>query len=186
MAMSDSDKQQYYIKEKALKSLSWVAETVDCLNEEKENIPASVLKELKICLGNSLQNSTKVVAALFDSIHKQNWDDVDLILEKGKKGLDEVLYKYGCISEPDHVRRDRERPQFISTVLQISKGDVREGRRAIYDECDRFGPDPLIAQIRNLLEGVTQGSKPWSDFQQEIEHLLSSQVGKSSPYKTVQ
>jgi hypothetical protein len=131
-----------------------------------------VVEELKGGLRAALHDSTKVVAYLHGSIQKQNWDDVDLILDTGHKGLSEVLFKYGCIPEPEHMIKDRERPHFALRVLQLSKLGMREARRAIYDECDRFGYEPA-AQIRTLLEGVTQNTKDWSEFQREVELILT-------------
>jgi hypothetical protein len=161
-----------YLREKAMNTLDEIVDIVEALNRAENSIPSAIVKELKGGLRAALHDSTKVVAYLHGSIQKQNWDDVDLILDTGHKGLSEVLFKYGCISEPEHMIKDRERPHFASRVLQLSKSEAREARRAIYDECDRFGYEPA-AQICNLLEGVTQNTKEWNQFQQEVEQILT-------------
>ena len=162
-----------YLQEKAMNTLKEIADVVESLNQAETSILPDVFKELQGGLRAALHDSTKVVAFLYGDVQKQNWGDVHLILEKGRKGLNEVLFKYGCIPEPEHMIKDRERPQFALRVLRLSKGNLRDTRRAIYDECERFGYDPLVAQIRNLLEGVTQNTKEWTQFQQEVEQLLS-------------
>jgi hypothetical protein len=162
-----------YLQEKAINTLQEIASVVQDLNRAESVVPREVFQELKDGLRAALHDSTKVVAFLHDSIQKQSWADVDLILVKGQRGLDEALFKYGCRPETDEMIKDRERPQFALKVLQLSKGDVRESRRAIYDECERFGNDPLRAKIENLLEGVTQNTKEWAQFQREIEQILS-------------
>lgn len=165
-----------YIQEKALNSLRWTTNIVEFLKRSQGSVPPELLSELTDNVRNALHDLTKVVASLVGPAQKQRWDDVDVILEKGERGLDEVLYKYGYIPEPDHMRRERERPQLIASVLKLSKGEMRGARRAIYYECERFGHDPLVTRIRDLLEGVTQGTKTWSQFQQETEQLLSPNV----------
>ena len=119
-----------------------------------------------------MRDTTKVVATLYDSLQKQDWSDVDLILDKGAKGLDRVLFKYGCRPEREEMIMERDRPQFARRVLELSKGD-RTSRSAIYDEGHRFGRDHLTSQIEISLEGVTQNTKEWSQFQIEIDRLLS-------------
>jgi hypothetical protein len=172
--MSTSDfEMKGYLQEKAMNTLEEIVDVVEGLNRAEGSIPPDVFKELEGGLRAALHDSTKIVAFLYGDVQKQSWDDVHLILEKGRKGLDEVLFKYGCIPEPEHMIKDRERPHFASRVLQLSKGDPRDRRRAIYDECEKFGSDPLATQIHNLLEGVTQNTKEWPQFQQEVEQLLS-------------
>ena len=161
-----------YLQEKAMNTLDEIVDIVEALNRAEDKIPSDVVEELKGGLRAALHDSTKVVAYLQGSIQKQNWDDVDLILDTGHKGLSEVLFKYGCIPEPEHMIKNRERPHFALRVLQLSKSGAREARRAIYDECDQFGYEPA-AQIRNLLEGVTQNTKEWSQFQREVELILT-------------
>ena len=161
-----------YLQEKAMNTLDEIVDIVEVLNRAEDSIPSDVVEELKGGLRAALHNATKVVAYLHGSIQKQNWDDVNLILGTGHKGLSEVLFKYGCIPEPEHMIKDRERPHFVLRVLQLSKSGSREARSAIYDECDQFGYEPA-AQIRNLLEGVTQNTKEWSQFQQEVEAILT-------------
>lgn len=169
-----------YLEEKATHALQEIGNIVDCLNREQSAIPPHIHQELKGELRAVLHDLTKVVAFLADSLKKASWDDTDLILEKGRKGVEEVLYfRYECAPEPEHIRIEREReeherdrPRFVSSILQLSRSGVRDNRRAIYDECDKFAPDPLVERIRGLLEGVTQGTKKWEDFQQEVESLL--------------
>ena len=169
-----------YLQEKAMNTLEEIVDVVECLNTAEGSMPPDVFKELKGGLRAALHDSTKVVAFLYGDVQKQNWDDVHLILEKGRKGLDEILFKYGCIPEPEHMTKDRERPHFALSVLQLSKGNMRDTRRAIYDECEKFGYDPLVTHIRNLLEGVTQNTKEWSQFQQEVEQLLSPYLERAA------
>ncbi|HEX8130592.1 MAG TPA: hypothetical protein VF527_15930 [Pyrinomonadaceae bacterium] len=161
-----------YLQEKAMNTLDEIVDIVEALNRAEDKIPSDVVEELKGGLRAALHDSTKVVAYLHGSIQKQNWDDVDLILDTRHKGLSEVLFKYGCIPEPEHMIKGRERPHFALRVLQLSKSEAREARRAIYDECDQFGYEPA-AQIRNLLEGVTQNTKEWGQFQREVEVILA-------------
>lgn len=179
MGMNDPE-MEGYLQEKAVSTLKEIAYVVETLNMAEGVIPAEVFRDLKSDLRAALHDSTKVVAFLYDSLDKQNWDDVDLILANGEKGTMQALFKYGCIREPDEMMKDRERPQFALHVLQLSKGEVRESRRAIYNECERFGHDPLRAQIENLLEGVTQNTKEWSQFQLELEQLLSPYSEKAA------
>ncbi len=171
--MSTSDfEMKGYLQGKAMNTLEEIADVVESLNKAEVNIPPDVFKDLKGGLRAALHDSTKVVAFLYGDVRKQSWDDVHLVLEKGRKGLDEVLFKYGCKPESEHMIKDRERPHFALRVLQLSKGDVRDVRRAIYEACEKFGYDPLVSQFRNLLEGVTQNTKEWTQFQQEVELLL--------------
>lgn len=166
-----------YLQEKAMYTLSEIVSVVRVLNEAEDCIPSGIFKDLKDGLRAALFDSTKVVAYMQGSIKKQNWGDVDLILDKEHKGLSEVLFKYGCIPEPEHLIKDRERPHFALRVLQLTKLEMREARRAIYDECDRFGYEPA-AQIRDLLEGVTQNTKEWTQFQKEVELILRCYLGE--------
>ncbi len=167
-----------YLQEKAMNTLKEIVYVVQELNSAESVVPGEVFQELKEGLRIALFDATKVVAFLHDSIKKQSWADVDLIIAQGQRGLDQALFKYGCISVTEEMIKDRERPQFALRVLQLAKGDVRESRRAIYDECERFGHDPLRAQIEDLLEGVTQNTKEWSQFQ--IEQILSPYVERAA------
>ena len=169
---SDDFKDKGYLQEKALNTLKEIVAIVEDLNSFKRDIPSNVFNELEGGLRAALHDSTKVVATLYDSIQKQDWSDVDLILSTGTKGLDRVLFKYGCRPETEEMIMERERPAFARRVLELSKGD-RNARGAIYEECHRFGRDHLTAQIDILLEGVTQNTKDWSQFQVEIDQLLS-------------
>jgi hypothetical protein len=171
--------QKGYVQEKAEFALKAIVSVVEELERSKEVIPADVFMELKEGLRVALFDSTKVVAFLHDCVREQNWTDVDLILEKGGRGLNEVLFKYGCIPEPGHMKKDRERPPFVRRVLELAKRDRGESRNAIYLECEKFAPDPLEVQIRNLLEGVTQNTKEWTQFQCEIDELLPAYLENS-------
>jgi len=171
--MSTINSDKGYLQEKAMNTLKGIVAVVETLNSARGVMPTNVFKELQATLWATLHDSTKVVALLNDAIKKQQPSDVDLILNSGTKGLDRVLFKYGCAPEPQEMIRERERPKFARRVLELSKGDRGTSRPAIYYECQKFGRDELTDHIDILLEGVTQNTKDWSQFQLEMEHFLS-------------
>ena len=169
-----------YLQEKGMRTLKGIAAIVDTLNSARGLMPTNTFTELQADLFATLSHSIKVVAVLNCVIEKADHSDVELIISSGTKGLDRVLFKYGCSPETDEMIRERLRPAFARRLLQLSKGD-RTSRNAIYYECQKFGRDELTDHIDILLEGVTQNTKEWSQFQLEMEHFLSPLCREQAP-----
>lgn len=155
---------QYEIKD----TLFHLALIADTLNGCKDRIPLEILEFTRGNLRVALFSQTKALAYFSDAFDKHQWEDAYLIVDEGTKGLDEILYKYGMIPEPLHMVKNRKRPKFAFRIFELSQKEMIDSRREIYEECEKFGRDKLTKQILDLIEGVTQGTKPWSHFQREV------------------
>jgi len=164
------------IKEEIKDSLFNLALTADILNGCEDRISEDVLEFLRENLRGSLFSSIKILAEVFGKTDIYDWTDAYLVCDKGNKGLDELLYKYGIISEPSHLIKNRERPKFALRIFELSQKEMTDSRREIYVECENFGSDILTKQILDLIEDVTQGIKPWSKFQREVIIVLSPHI----------
>jgi len=170
-----------YYQEKATNSLRNLVYVIESLNREKNNLPSQLFSELQGGIIVAMHNLTNVVAGLAGSLDKHDWHDHELIIEKGQQGLEEVLFKYGCITEPEHIRRERNRTGFIQRIIDLSELEAREARTAIYDEVAAFGLyDSLSKNVIDLIEPVTNEVKSWGQFQQEIKQLLQPLISNNT------
>jgi len=162
-----------YLEEKAMNNLKEIVGVVETLNSSEAAIPANVFNDLAFGLRITLHDATTMVAVLNNVTRLQDMSDIELIMQHGGRGLEQVLFKYGCSVESEEMRKERKRPELALRILELSKGDRGTSRNAIYDEIQRHGRDELTDHVDILLEGVTQNTKEWGQFQLEIEHFLT-------------
>lgn len=133
-----------YLHEKAMSALESTTYSIEEWNRQEGKIPSDILDNIRWDFQIILAYLTKVVAVLEDALDKHDDLDAEIIVSKGITGLQEVLFKYGAIPEPDHLRRKRETPEFIDNILRIVGNDNRSARRDFYDAIETFGlRDPL-------------------------------------------
>jgi len=110
------------------------------------------------------------------------WEDRDEIIENGKRGLANILDKYGFSGWLRYLQLynliyDAESGEKIDVqatlrrVRELIHGD-RENRTLIYIELRRIIHDSMARRILDLIEPVTQGEKSWPEFQQEADDVL--------------
>jgi hypothetical protein len=168
------------LKQRLDDSLFHMTMIAEILNNCEEKIPSQIIEILRENLRDALFPQMEILVSSFDKSKIYKTTDIFLIVDKGKEGLDEVLYKYGFISEPLCMIKNCQRPEFAQRIFELSQQEMQDNRREIYKECEKFGNDKLAKQILELIEDVTLGTKPWSQFQKEVALILSPHLETSN------
>ena len=167
------------------KSLSVLTNVVE-LHEgfcRREDLPEDFAESFRSSLYPILYNSTKILSFATD----KGWSakDPDLIWEKGRDGLEEVLAKYGRLAW-DNTATGKRR-----ILTQRFAGDLKELRqlldgkrylsRTLIHELlmkqRRNGiQDPILDEISRLIESVTLGELSWDDFVHSASMLVDELI----------
>ena len=163
-----------YCKEKgtnvlwSLLQLAQAAETTKSLGELQGDTTRLI--------GEALWNLTKVLSC----VSEVDWftTDRDLVLEHGEEGLEELLVRYGWMSEKSTTRY--KRMDRAMRVLDLSQRPRAEARTLCHDILREHPGHPCFNELADVLENVTQGVAPWLTFQKASQRILPPLIEANS------
>jgi hypothetical protein len=111
-------------------------------------------------------------------------EDVDAFDEDRRDACETLLVRYKVIKETTKQRNQQEllelqrmTDDLLSEIYQLSELPRSQARTEIHVKLAGFRPhDPIVDEIRELLEPVTMGEKEWGVFQDDIKRLLNDRI----------
>lgn len=149
----------------------------------REDLPEDFAEAFRSSLYPILYNSTKILS--FATGKEWSTKEPDLIWEKGRDGLDEVLVKYGCLAEGETVEgKKRIQAQNFASDLKELKQLLSKPRcpsRTLIQELlmkqRKIGiQDPILDEISGLIESVTMGELSWDECADSASRLVEKLI----------
>lgn len=146
----------------------------------REDLPEEFAKAFPSYLVPILYNSTKILSFATD----KEWSikDPDLIWEKGRDGLEEVLVKYGLLDEDKTVEGKRKiRARNVASDLEelkhLLRGTKYPSRTLIHELLRKIDiQDPLLDEISGLTESLTMGELSWDEYANSASRLVDNLI----------
>jgi hypothetical protein len=103
-----------------------------------------------------------------------NTSDPDLIVEKGRNGLEELLVKYGVLKETTEDERHRKSNEILIDILIALNSDTASTARTSIHELLAKIPssDHEWEPIKDLTESLTMGEMTWTAYKSTAKILL--------------
>lgn len=157
-----------YVLGKGTDALRQIGELCDVL--KRTDLTAEQLRdEIHSHLSYALYDFTKVLSTVAGA----DWEteDREKVLHKGVDGVEELLVRYGTMAK-ESTRAHRLHAGG-TRVYELSKLPKAEGRTLMHEELRRIPTGiPAFDGLRDVLEQVTMGTRPWADVQRWCdEHL---------------
>lgn len=155
----------------ALRQLSKVCDTLKRTDLTVEQLRDEVQSQLS----PALYDFTKVLSTIAGV--KWEVEDREKVLHGGIDGVEELLVRYGSMAqESTEASRVATSGRRIYELSRLSKAD---GRTLMHEELRRIpAGKPAFDGLRDVLEQVTMGDRPWIDVQQWCAEHLSEYASK--------
>lgn len=133
---------------------------------------------------DALWNATKLLS--FSSGGVWSTGDSDLVMERGTQGYEELLVRYGVITETTEARHAREsqetterhrqeRLALVSAMRECLELPRHEGRQRMHDLLTRCpGRTRAYEHLADLTERVTMGELEWDDYVPEARSAIDA------------
>jgi hypothetical protein len=161
-----------YILEKAVGAIRDIAHLVVTLKNPAAG-EAELRKAVETALHHSLWDLTKVASAASGA----DWDvsDRELIINDPKHGLEQLLKRYGWITETTRERECREMAAFLADVRPLLSNPSPAPNRTLLNEVLRHTSvtGPIIDHLLQRLELVHQGKLLWDEFRHSAISILN-------------
>ncbi len=143
---------------------------------KKDNLPNDLMDILTTYLSGIFYDATKILS--FASGGEWSISDRSIIIEKGKKGLEEVLVSYGLLEETTEEKTKRQTfekvENLVNKLKELLKEPRYEARPRIHKLLLKEGfDDTIVNQISDLTEDVTMGELPWDRYIKLCQTLLN-------------
>ncbi|MDP2935570.1 MAG: hypothetical protein Q8O86_03670 [Dehalococcoidia bacterium] len=158
-------------------------------SRNRKGLPKEFRAELEFHLGQVIYDITKILS----SASNGQWapEDRDLIFEKGEAGFEEILVKYGLLSEDQTTeakRKAKERAEldrFLTCLQELEgllSGSRSPSRTLIYRVLLKLSGseirDPVVDRLSDLTEQVTHGETSWHEYVDCARGLVRELRGK--------
>ena len=170
-----------YLGEKSLNVVRYLAQLSELMTRSSPDLPQNFVREMESLMSGALWDATKVLALAEDA----DWvpSDPNLIMEKGRDGLDGVLTKYGLELETDRWRelqgyrtKARHVLDSLSTLeelIRLPRGEARPQICAELIKVRGIGlKHPIIEELDELTERVTQGALDWPIYVNSVVRAM--------------
>lgn len=176
----DNDLKRYkymdsWLYEKSGNVVKYLSYLVDVLKNNEDRIPDDIYEEINSYVYSSLVDSTKVFGLICNS-KKQSGREGDIIFSKGNEGLEQVLYKFGAITETSKMKKIKELEELIDALNSLILGD-KINRTLVYEalsnyQCRTDEVKEQIKQLEDSIENVTMGKTKWKDFVITAKYII--------------
>lgn len=160
-----------YILEKAVGSIKDLAQLAIALKNQSAG-EGEIREAVEVALYHSLWDLTKVASRASGA----DWEigDRNLIIDDPVHGLDQLLKRYGWISETARERERREMMEFLREVRPLLSNQFRAPTRTLLNEVlmRTSVTGPTIDGLLRRLELVHQGELPWDEFRLSAISIL--------------
>lgn len=147
-----------------VKYLSWLSESIQ---NNKELIPKEIYEDISNYVFISLIDATKVYGFICDS-EEQSGREGELIFDKGREGLEQVLVKFGQLEKTSKQKKNEDLEEVIVNLEEAIKGD-RTNRTLVHSTLANYqnrltSVKEQIDKLENSIEKVTFAELDWESF----------------------
>lgn len=163
-----------WFQEKSGNVVKYLAYLIETIKENEDKIPAEVSEDIYFYLYPILIDATKVYGLTCNS--KQSGEEGKLIFDKGKDGLEEVLFKFGKVDKTTKMKNIEDLEEFIFKLEELIIGD-RSNRTLVHEALANYqnrsrGIKNEIRKLENSIERVTFGKSNWESFVSTAKYTI--------------
>lgn len=164
-----------WLLEKSENVVKYLSYLVELIKENEEKIPKDIYDEINYCLQPTLIDATKVYGLICNS-KEQSGSEGELIFNKGKDGLEEVLVKFGSMGKTAKMKKIEDLEELIFKLEELIEGD-KSNRTLVHEALAKYQSrasevEQEIQRLENSIEKVTMGQSNWDIFVATARYII--------------